>query len=185
MKALVFAAILFLISLISPAQEQLNLIKPENVKIVSTQSGNELLRGNLTDIKSIIKSFGLPDSTITLDEQGYRINFYYDGNHFDLPAEENANEGFWLLNDQFYVVVNDTVILQVGDKIDKLEQQVDDKRFFKYVPKRKSIAPSCGITLPYGYIDKNGNWIASDTHIVAVYNCETKVITRIYDSVTP
>lgn len=178
--------LLLFISYSGFSQDKIKTIQLTDVKIVSAQTGKTLLRNS--DFKNegtIISKLGQPDSIkIEMTEAvGGKIKqLFYHGNRFYLPVGKHASEGYSLITDDFYVLIKDSVKVRVGDKINKLEQQIHPDRHFHYVPKKKSYPATCGFNIFYGYWKEN-KLIDSDVSIAIIYDCQSGIITKIYDSI--
>lgn len=168
------------------SQDKIKTIQLTDVKIVSAQTGKTLLRNS--DFKNegtIISKLGQPDSIKTdmMEAVGGKIKrIFYHGNEFYLPVDEHASEGYYFVTNDFYILIKDSVKIRIGDKIDKLEQQIHPDRHFHYVPKRESFPPTCGFSIFYGYW-KEDKLIDSDVSIAIIYDCKSGIITKVYDSI--
>lgn len=168
MKTLLIILVLSIVDCSSIAQEPLNLIKYEDVKIFSTKTGRSLLRKEgFNSRDSLIAKFGQPDSITTTDEVaigGVADNFYYGKNHFSFLVGEDNLQSYWIMSNDFQIVIKDSIIVEVGNNIEEYSNKLKSRT-------------------QYGnnYLDLSfdGNLWRS---IVIIYDPKTKIIKRIYDS---
>lgn len=171
-------------------QHQLDILSPnDKIEIYRTSTGNSISRQNdLCNIDKINSNFGQADSSRTRDIEalGGLVEFlYYDNNYFIIPRNKFANDGFEINDSNFFVTINNSFKIQIGDKINPLLKRINPKRNYTKTkvigtPLKSNISNIGRVSLPYGYLD-NEILKVSEHWLVVYYDMNSMKIIRIFD----
>ena len=119
MKQYIFLILLIGLINTSFCQENPDIISFNDVKIISKRTGSELSRVEHRCVRdSLILYFGKPDSIVTNEIEaigGFANSYYYGNSRFSYLVGETNLTSFWLNDDEFEILVQDSIKLKVGD----------------------------------------------------------------------
>lgn len=197
MKSMTYASIIICslilqIACFSKANAQTKIdVLSENykVRIVCTETDKSINRKtDLRNFNRVISCFGAADSSkvqdITALGGDVRLLHYAD-NYFFVPETKFAHDGFEINDTHFYITINNSLKIKVGEKITPLLKTTIAKlqrRNVKMLGTEENInASNIGlISLPYGYT-KNGKTQEALHWLNIYYDMNSQRIIRIYD----
>lgn len=180
--------LLQLCSFITFAQETLCYLK--DLAIVQAETKNAINCGNADFTKeTIISTFGEPTS-INIEEVeaagGIIETIRYDQNYFYTAKEKKARSGFRITSSSFFVILNDSLEIKIGEDIEKLTEVFCKKRHFQNIyvgNSRFGISYIGYFKIPFSYTT-GGNRIETDTKLTITYAPQTSKIIEIGKSDT-
>lgn len=184
------ASLLLFCNTTARAQNQVDILSPDDkIEIICTNTGKSINRQrDLRSIDKVISNFGQADSSRVKEiiALGGDVKFlYYADNYFIVPQNIFANDGFEINDNNFFVTINNSVKIQIGEKINPILQLISPKRNYTNTkvigtPLKNNIKNIGKISLSYGY-NEEGELKASEHWLVVYYDMSTMKIVRIFD----
>lgn len=171
-------------SFLTFAQERLCYL--EGITIVQSETKNAI-NANFTK-NTIISTFGEPTSTNIEEVEaagGSIETMHYDQNYFYTAKEKRASSGFRIIS-SFFVILNDSLEIKIGEDIEKLTKVFCKKRHFqnRYVGNSRFGISYIGyFKIPFSYNDGQER-IETDTNLTITYNPQSLKVIEIGKSDT-
>lgn len=184
------ASLLLFCNTTARAQNQVDILSPDDkIEIICTNTGKSINRQrDLRSIDKVISNFGQADSSRVKEiiALGGDVKFlHYADNYFIVPMNKFSHNGFEINDNNFFVTINNSVKIQIGEKINPILQLISPKRNYTNTkvigtPLKNNIKNIGKISLSYGY-NEEGELKASEHWLVVYYDMSTMKIVRIFD----
>jgi len=158
------------------SQQRNDIIFLKDIKLIQTTSGKAIPRSEF-NIKTLIEYFGQPDKIIKQEASWALELCYYNSNSFEIPLDPKYPDSFRLLTNDFKLTIQDSIALQVGETITKLETSFP--RSAQNISVHENGVKS--ITLTYGLINDQKVTL-TDSWIMIDFDSISNKIIRIYDT---